>query len=65
MTAVYTHTRPQTRRDQLETAMQARPAIAVAEAWLQKKKASLPSPLVNDSCSERENARTRIRDMIM
>lgn len=35
MTAVYTHTRPQTRREQLEAALASRPAVAVAHAWLQ------------------------------
>lgn len=30
MTAVYTHTRPQTRREQLEAALASRPAVAVA-----------------------------------
>lgn len=36
MTAVYTHTRPETRRKQLEAALSVRPAIAVAIAWLQQ-----------------------------
>jgi integrase len=35
MTAVYTHTRPETRRQQLEAALANRPALAVARAWLQ------------------------------
>jgi hypothetical protein len=34
MTAVYTHTRPATRRKQLELALESRPALAVARAWL-------------------------------
>jgi integrase len=34
MTAVYTHTRPQTRREQLEAALAHRPAVAAASAWL-------------------------------
>jgi integrase len=34
MTAIYTHTRPQTRRQQLEAALAQRPAIEVAAAWL-------------------------------
>jgi hypothetical protein len=34
MTAVYTHTRPETRREQLEAAFSKRPALAVAEARL-------------------------------
>jgi hypothetical protein len=34
MTAVYTHTRPQTVRQQLEMAMAARPALEVAQRWL-------------------------------
>jgi site-specific recombinase XerD len=37
MTAVYTHTRPETRRRQLETALAGRPAVALAEAWLNAK----------------------------
>jgi integrase len=35
MTAVYTHTRPETRRQQLAAALACRPAVAVARAWLQ------------------------------
>ena len=38
MTAVYTHTRPETRRRQLEDALARRPAVAVAEAWLRRGK---------------------------
>jgi integrase len=34
MTAVYTHTRPETRRQQLEAALTPRAAVAVARAWL-------------------------------
>lgn len=34
MTATYTHTRPETRRKQLESAMVSRPAVEVARAWL-------------------------------
>jgi integrase len=37
MTAVYTHTRPETRRQQLEAALAHRPAVAVAQARLQRK----------------------------
>jgi integrase len=37
MTAVYTHTRPETRRRQLEDALARRPALAVAEAWLRRR----------------------------
>jgi integrase len=33
MTAVYTHTRPETRREQLEAALANRPAVAVAETY--------------------------------
>ena len=33
MTANYTHTRPETRRRQLEAAMMARPAVALAAEW--------------------------------
>jgi integrase len=36
MTAVYTHTRPETRRAQLEQAIQERPALEVAQRWLEK-----------------------------
>lgn len=36
MTAVYTHSRPETRRQQLEEALAGRPAVEVARAWLQK-----------------------------
>jgi integrase len=42
MTAVYTHSRPETRRQQLEAALAHRPAVAVAQARLQRK-APLPS----------------------
>jgi len=34
MTAHYTHTRPETRRKQLESALASRPAVEVARAWL-------------------------------
>ncbi|MCA9091351.1 MAG: tyrosine-type recombinase/integrase, partial [Planctomycetaceae bacterium] len=34
MTSVYTHTRPETKRRQLEVALNARSAIAVAQEWL-------------------------------
>jgi integrase len=37
MTAVYTHTRPETRRQQLEAALAGRPAVALAESWLRAK----------------------------
>jgi integrase len=36
MTAVYTHTRPEIRRQQLEAALASRPAVAVALAWLKE-----------------------------
>jgi integrase len=36
MTAVYTHTRPEIRRQQLEAALASRPAVAVARAWLRE-----------------------------
>jgi integrase len=42
MTAVYTHTRPETRRQQLEAALAQRPAVVVAQTRLQRK-ASLPT----------------------
>jgi hypothetical protein len=34
MTAVYTHTRPETRREQLESALRRGPALGVADRWL-------------------------------
>ena len=34
MTALYTHTRPNTRRRQLEEAMRSRPAVVAAREWL-------------------------------
>ncbi len=37
MTATYTHTRPETMREQLERALEDRPAIAIAEEWLAKR----------------------------
>jgi hypothetical protein len=37
MTAVYTYTRPQTRRQQLEAALAGRPAVALAASWLRAK----------------------------
>jgi len=40
MTATYTHTRSETKRRQLEEALERRPAIAVAEVWLLRH----PSP---------------------
>jgi site-specific recombinase XerD len=40
MTAVYTHTRPETRRQQLEAALSQRPAVAVARSWLQRHAAA-------------------------
>jgi hypothetical protein len=40
MTAVCTHTRPQTRRQQLEAALAQCPALAVAEAWLRRRQAA-------------------------
>jgi integrase len=36
MTAVYTHTRPETRRQQLEAALTGRSAVTVASAWLRR-----------------------------
>jgi integrase len=36
MTAVYTHTRPETRRQQLEQAFQGRAALDVARTWLER-----------------------------
>lgn len=38
MTAVYTHTRPETRRQQLEAALANCPAVVVAHEWRQGKK---------------------------
>jgi integrase len=37
MTAVYTHTRPETRRQQLEAALAHCPAVVVAQTWLLRK----------------------------
>jgi integrase len=37
MTAVYTHTRPETRRQQLEAALAPRAAVAAARAWLERQ----------------------------
>jgi hypothetical protein len=37
MTAVYTHTRPETRRQQLEAALAGRTAVAVAQGWLRRR----------------------------
>ena len=37
MTAVYTHTRPETRREQLESALWYSPAAAAAVRWLSNK----------------------------
>lgn len=38
MTATYTHTRPETRRNQLLSAFSNRPAVSAAEVWLQQHK---------------------------
>jgi integrase len=46
MTAVYTHTRPETRRKQLESALLCRPAVPVAQAWLAR---------INSSSEERRS----------
>ena len=43
MTAVYTHTRPETQRQQLEAALSNRPALAVARSWLLRHS---PAPTV-------------------
>lgn len=40
MTAIYTHSRPETRRQQLEEALADRVAVKVAKAWLEKRGAS-------------------------
>ena len=43
MTAVYTHTRPETKRRQLEEALSGRAVIAFAEQWLERNSAeSIP-----------------------
>jgi integrase len=42
MTAVYTHTRPETRREQLEAALKRRPAMEAARAWLSQVGRELP-----------------------
>ncbi len=41
MTAVYTHTRDETRRQQLEQALQDRPAVLVARRWLEAREAAM------------------------
>jgi site-specific recombinase XerD len=38
MTAVYTHTRPETRREQLHQALASRTAVAVARVWLERQR---------------------------
>ena len=38
MTATYTHTRLETKRRQLESALSARPAVSVAKRWFERKK---------------------------
>lgn len=43
MTAVYTHSRPEISRQQLEDALANRPAVAVAKAWLARRSGSRPS----------------------
>jgi integrase len=47
MTAVYTHTQPETRREQLEAAMCGRPAVLVAEQWVRRHQSNGRSGLVN------------------
>jgi integrase len=47
MTAVYTHTRPETRRQQLEAALGSRGAMGVATAWLGARRR-----IQNLSCSD-------------
>jgi len=42
MTAVYTHTRPETKRKQLEVAIHNRPAVQAAEQWLRIRPQELP-----------------------
>ena len=37
MTAIYTHTRPETKRNQLEGALVMRPANAMAAAWYESQ----------------------------
>ena len=37
MTGIYTHTRPETLRRQLESALRGRPAVSVARAWIKKQ----------------------------
>jgi len=41
MTGVYTHTRPETLRRQLETALRGRPAAQVARSWLQRRRGAV------------------------
>jgi hypothetical protein len=40
MTAVYTHTRPEVRRQQLVEVLQQRQATAIAQAWVKRRLAS-------------------------
>ena len=40
MTATYTHTRPETKRKQLITALSVRPAVEIAKAWLAQRSKS-------------------------
>ena len=47
MTAVYTHTRPETKRHQLEKAMSARPAIQIALEWVRRNR----EPYTEDNIS--------------
>ena len=44
MTAIYTHTRPETKRRQLEDALRARPAAAIAKTWLARRTFAASQP---------------------
>lgn len=45
MTAVYTHTRPETVREQLNAALAERPALATAREWLSRDNPLLAIPV--------------------
>lgn len=53
MTAVYTHTRPETKRRQLEQALNPRPALALARQWLAARSLSELVPATATSPDER------------
>ena len=62
MTAIYTHTRPETRRRQLEDALRARHAAAIARAWLVRWRSQPRTPNASPSAQadHREDASARV-----